>query len=68
MFGLPGAEGLVVSRSLNSSPFETKAHGTPLYRGEKGGDGMCLFYHPDHTINLILTSASIIAQHFDYRR
>ncbi|ALQ46901.1 hypothetical protein ATN83_2786 [Raoultella ornithinolytica] len=36
--------------------------------GKKGGDGMCLFYHPDHIINLILTSASIIAQHFDYRR
>ncbi|HBY1726371.1 TPA: hypothetical protein MIQ82_01735 [Klebsiella pneumoniae] len=29
---------------------------------------LCRFYHHDHINNRLLTNASIIAQHFDYRR
>ncbi|AWF55172.1 hypothetical protein CSC12_0647 [Klebsiella michiganensis] len=36
--------------------------------GEKRGDSLFWFYHVDHIINPNLTTASIIAQHFDYRR
>jgi hypothetical protein len=68
VFGLPGAEGVGVSSLIEFLSVENKSSRASLYRGQKGRRLNVPVLPPDHIINLILTNASIIAQHFDYRR
>lgn len=69
VLGLPGAQriGYIVAHRilLRCSVKLTADHYTLRKMGRAE---LCRFYHHDHINNRLLTNASIIAQHFDYRR
>ncbi len=69
VLGLPGAQriGYIVAHRilLRCSVKLTANHYTLRKMGRAE---LCRFYHHNHINNRLLTNASIIAQHFDYRR
>ncbi len=69
VLGLPGAQrigDIVAHRILLRCSVKLTADHYTLRK--MGRAELCRFYHHDHINNRLLTNASIIAQHFDYRR